>query len=97
MIFIDLIQLLLIVGVNKSNKHLCFLLHLDGYTTDDMDLRWKQKDKPVSYNEKLQLPEFTFQAAITHECTANFSTGMECDYWSQGNGGVSFYLRFKAI
>ena len=48
----------------------------DGYTTDDMDLAWKQKEKPTDYKRDLQLPEFTIQNAITYNCTANFSTGM---------------------
>ena len=47
----------------------------DGYTTDDMDLAWKDKEKPVDYKRDLQLPEFTIQGAKTYDCTANFTTG----------------------
>ena len=48
---------------------------LDGYTTDDMNLVWKPKKDPVSYRQDMQLPEFTITAALTYNCTAQFSTG----------------------
>ena len=45
-----------------------------GFTTDDLELRWKDIDEPVQTSE-FDLPEFVMEKYTLHDCSKEYVTG----------------------
>ena len=46
----------------------------DGYTTDELILKWKPVKEPVEVNKNIKMPKFKLQGVSSVVCDANFNT-----------------------
>ena len=62
------------IGFETKECYIAFLC-LDGYTIDEVELRWRKED-PIQNNTQIKLPEFTLMNISQDNCTISYTTGI---------------------